>query len=333
MNILIIGGTRFVGYQLTWRLLAGGHRVTLLNRGTTHDPFGLRVTRLRADRSTPNFARVLAGLEFDACVDFACHTGKDAAGAVATLGGGRVGHYVMISSGQVYLVRANSQRPASEADYDGPTIPRPTDAADVDDWVYGIEKRQAEDVLMAARETGNLPATRLRLPMVSGERDYYRRVESYLVRILDGGPVILPDGGGHSTRHVYAGAVVRLIESILGHPATFGQAYNLAQTETPTLVELVTLLADLLGAPARLVSIPSAELSLAGLTPAAISPFSARWMSFLDPTRAEAELAFRHEPPAIYLDKIIACYLNHPPDAPPASYTSRQVEMRLTSAV
>ena len=329
MNVLIIGGTRFVGYQLTWRLLAGGHRVTLLNRGTTLDPFGLRVQRLRADRRTADFARVLAEREFDACVDFACYTGEDAEGVVATLGGGRVGHYVMISSGQVYLVRADSPRPAREADYDGPTTPRPTDAADLDDWIYGIEKRRAEDILIAASQTRNFPATRLRLPMVSGERDYYRRVESYLVRILDGGPLILPGGGGHQTRHVYSGAVVRLIDSILGSPATFGQAYNLAQTETPTLVELVTLMVDLLGAPARLVSITSAELSLAGLAPAALSPFSARWMSFLDPARARTELGFQHESPEIYLDKIITGYLNHPPDAPPAGYARRQTELRI----
>ena len=329
MNVLIIGGTRFVGYQLTWRLLAGGHRLTLLNRGTTLDPFGRRVQRLRADRRTADFARVLADLNFDACVDFACYTGDDAEGVVATLGGGRVGHYVMISSGQVYLVRADHPRPAREADYDGPTVPRPIDAADVDDWVYGIEKRRAEDVLTAASQTRILPATRLRLPMVSGERDYYRRVESYLVRILDGGPVILPDGGQHQTRHVYAGAVARLIDSILGNPTTFGQAYNLAQAETPTLVELVTLMADLLGAPARLASVTSAELSLAGLTPAAISPFSARWMSFLDPARARTELGFQHETPVSYLDKIIASYLNHPPDAPPAGYSRRQTELRV----
>ncbi len=34
MNVLIIGGTRFVGRALAWRLIAQGDRVTLLNRGT-----------------------------------------------------------------------------------------------------------------------------------------------------------------------------------------------------------------------------------------------------------------------------------------------------------
>jgi nucleoside-diphosphate-sugar epimerase len=103
--ILIIGGTRFVGYQLAWRLLAAGHWVTLLNRGTRPDPFGDRVERLTADRSTPEFARTLIGRTFDAAVDFAAYTGDDARGAIETLGQDRVGHYILISTGQVYLVR------------------------------------------------------------------------------------------------------------------------------------------------------------------------------------------------------------------------------------
>ena len=333
MDVLIIGGTRFVGYQLTWRLLAGAHRITLLNRGMTPDPFGSRVERLVADRQTPAFARVLAGRSFDAAVDFCCYTGADAAGAIAALGNGQVGHYLLISTGQVYLVRDGAPRPARETDYDGPLITGPDDPADGEDYVYGIEKRRAEDALIAAGRDAGFPATRLRIPMVNGERDFFRRVESYLVRLLDGGPVILPDGGLHLTRHVYSGAVVRLIATILGDDQTFGQAYNLAQTETPSLAELVTLLADLLGARSRLVAVPSADLKAAGIDPAAMSPFSHHWMSFLDPTRARAELGFIHEAPGVYLDKIITSYLDHPPGSPPANYATRADEIRLADAV
>jgi nucleoside-diphosphate-sugar epimerase len=40
MKVLVIGGNRFVGIDLTLRLLARGIKVTLLNRGTLPDPFG-----------------------------------------------------------------------------------------------------------------------------------------------------------------------------------------------------------------------------------------------------------------------------------------------------
>jgi len=331
MDVLIIGGTRFVGYQLAWRLLAAGHRVCLLNRGTRADPFGDRVERLIADRSGPDFARVLAGRRFDAAVDFAAYTGDDARGVVEALGEARAGHYILISTGQVYLVRRDCPRPAREVDYDGPILPEPADPADLADWTYGVDKRRAEDVLADAWASRGFPATRLRVPMVNGERDHYRRVESYLYRIIDGGPVLLPDGGRHATRHVYGGSVVAAIVGMLGDPATFGRAFNLAQDETPTLAELVGLLAGLVGASPRSVAVPSAAIEAEGLDPAAISPFSRRWMSFLDPASARDELGFRHEPLRTYLDKIVAVFLNAPPSGPPENYARRADEIRLAA--
>jgi nucleoside-diphosphate-sugar epimerase len=328
MHVLVVGGNRFVGYQLVWRLLASGHRVTVFNRGSRDDGFGDRVERLIGDRTTQDFGRLLAGRRFDAAVDFAAFTGADARSVVSVLGEGQVGHYVFISTGQVYLVRKKCPWPAREVDYEGPLMAAPAPRADRENWIYGVQKRDAEDVLAAA--TG-FPATRLRVPMVNGERDYFRRVEGYLWRMLDGGPVLVPDGGTAPMRHVYGGDVVRAIVGLLGNPATFGQAFNLSQDEAPTLVELLTLLAELLGAPPRLVPIRAPALLAAGLDPVAVSPFSDPWMSQLDASRAKTELGFRPEPLRGYLDKIVTCFLDHPPAVPPEGYARRDAERRLAA--
>ena len=333
MHVLVIGGTRFVGYQLVWRLLAEGHRVTILNRGLHEDPFGTRVERIVADRASERATQALAARRFDAAVDFAAMTAADAKQAVESLGEGRVGHYIAISTGQVYLVRAGCPWPAQEADYDGQLIARPTDAYDLDEWWYGVHKREMEDVLARAWAEQRFPATRLRLPMVNGERDHFRRIESYLWRIMDGGPVLLPNGGSHVVRHVYSGAVVKEICALLGRSATFGEAYNLAQDETPTLAELVALVADIVGAPARLVSVPEAALRTAGLDVGGVSPFSDRWMSYLNPARAKEALGFQHEPLRTYLEKIVASLLNHPPAALPDNYLKRPVELEVAERV
>jgi len=329
MHMLIIGGTRFVGYQLVWRLLAAGHHVTILNRGSRPDPFGDRVERLIADRTTPEFARVLAGRRFDAVVDFAAYTAADARDVVTILGEGRVGHYVFISTGQVYLVRKGCPWPAKESDYDGPLMPEPSDSDDHENWIHGVQKREAEDVLTAAWEATRFPVTRLRIPVVNGERDHFRRIESYLWRILNGGPVLLPDGGTHTIRHVYSGDVVKTICTLLDNTTTFGQAYNLSQDETPTLTELVAILAELVGAPTRLASVPTATILAAGLRPIDLSPFSDLWMSRLDARKAKAELGFRPEPLHSYLEKIVTAFLNHPPASPPENYANRAAELRL----
>lgn len=311
--------------------MAGGHSVTLLNRGTLADRLGERVERLRGDRTTGDFERLLAGRSFDAAVDFAAFDASDGRRAAALLDG-RVGHYVAISSGQVYLVRTGCPRPAREPDYDGPLMDAPADPYDRGQWDYGMGKRGLEDELQHAFVERRFPATRLRIPMVSGERDYHRRVERYLWRLLDGGPILLPGGGEHQTRHVYSGAVVKAVLGLLGDARSFGRAYNLAQRETPTLRELVTTLAGLLGARARFVERSHAELRAAGLDPLALSPWSGSWMSFIDPSLAEAELGFRHEPLACYLDKIVTAFLAHPPAEPPPGYELRARERELAGS-
>jgi nucleoside-diphosphate-sugar epimerase len=330
VHVLVVGGNRFVGYELAFRLLAGGHRVTLLNRGTRPDPFAGRVERLTGDRSAGGFARLVGKRTFDAVVDFAVFHGDEAAEAAAALEG-RVGHYVMISTGQVYLVRVPRPSPARESDYDGPLMAAPESAAEKEQWDYGFGKRAAEDVLAAAWKESRFPSTRLRLPMVNGERDYHRRLEGYLWRLLDGGPLILPDGGDRPTRHVYGGAVARAIAALLGNAATFGQAYNLAQDETPTAREILTIAADLLGARAQFVTVPAGDIDKAGLDVVAVSAFSGRWMSFLDPARARAELAFRHEPLREYLGRIVAAFVAHPPSAPPEGLARRAEEIALAA--
>lgn len=327
MHVLLIGGNRFVGRLLTWRLLAGGHRVTLLNRGHLVDPFGDGVERLRCDRTSPEFERLLADWTFDAVVDLAAFTGEDGRRAAA-LFQGRAGHYVMISTGQVYLVREGCPRPAREEDYGGPVMARPADPADLWDWEYGVGKRACEDELAAAERAG-LPATRVRIPMVNGPLDYHRRIESYLWRFADGGPVILPDGGAHRVRHVDGAEVARFLCGILGRSETFGRAYNLAQEETPALAELLSALREIMGSRSELVPVSSATIRAAGLDPVQMSPFSGRWMSFLDPSLARAELGFTHAPLAQCLASAVSAFLAHtPPDRPPG-LARRQDELAL----
>jgi len=328
VNVLVIGGNRFVGLLATWRLLAAGHRVTLLNRGRLPDPFGDRVERLRGDRGTA-LARLVGGRCFDVVLDLAAYSGEDGRRA-AEVFQGKVGHYLMVSTGQVYLVLARAPRPARESDYDGPLVPRPDGPPDLDEWEYGVGKREAEDALAVAAREG-FPATRVRIPMVNGEGDYFRRIESYLWRLLDGGPILLPDGGTQPLRHVYGGEVARFLVESAGRRETFGQAYNLAQEETPTLAELVEKLRRLLGARSELLPVPAAELAKEGIPAIAASPFSGRWMSFLDPARARDELGFRHEPLDACLGKVVSGFLSHAPPAPPEGYRFRPLELAIAA--
>lgn len=330
-DVLVIGGTRFMGYRLVWSLLLAGHRVTILNRGITPDPFGDRVERIHVDRTTPQFVEALADCRFDAVVDFAAYTGDDAWGAVQALRG-RVGHYVVISTGQVYLVREGCPIPSRETDYLGVVIPMPSTPEDEADWRYGVGKREVEDVLAAAWQKEGFPSTRLRIPVVNGERDQSGRLESYLWRILDGGPILLPDGGMRHVRQVYSGAVARtIVEDVLGNDVTLGKAYNLCQDDIPSVAELVLLLAEIMGADVEILPVTDAELESAGLNKRESFPFFGPWNSVLEPSLAKIEIGFWHEPLETYMERITASFLAHLPAEKPEYYARRADEIALAA--
>ncbi|MFO1425526.1 MAG: NAD-dependent epimerase/dehydratase family protein [Steroidobacteraceae bacterium] len=105
LEILVLGGTGFLGPHQVNYALGRGHRVTLFNRGlSAAGLFGDRVELLRGDRD----ARVglgLAALEgtrrWDVVIDNSGFLPRHVRDA-ATLLRGRVTQYVFVSSGAVY---------------------------------------------------------------------------------------------------------------------------------------------------------------------------------------------------------------------------------------
>lgn len=308
MDVLVVGGTRFMGPLLLPRLVARGDRVTVLRRGNDYGrPLPAGVEDLRADRASDAFDAALgARRRFDAVVDFAAYDAGDVERLARVLGG-RIGQYLLVSTGQVYLVREGLEPPFREDDYDGPTMPRPTDEADVGSWDYGMGKRAAEDV---ARARG-LPLTTLRIPIVHGLGDPEHRLLAYLARALDGGPVLLPEGGQRRVRHVFADAVVDTIVALLGAPDARG-AFNQTHDETPTLAALVGALFTRIGRAPDIRAIERATIVAAGHDVRDVSPLSGRWASFLDPARLRAR-GIGHPPLSETIAALVHAHLSAGP--------------------
>ena len=90
-----------------------GHRITLLNRGRTADPFGTRVSRVIGDRSDPEtIQRAVARRDFDVVVDVIGFREEDTHAAVEKLSG-RIGHFIHVSTASVYLIRDRLAVPVS----------------------------------------------------------------------------------------------------------------------------------------------------------------------------------------------------------------------------
>ncbi len=309
-------------------LREAGHRVTVLNRGVTPDSLPPDVERLRADRTDPRaLAVALRQHDWEAVVDLACYSGAEAAAAVDLLRG-RTGRYIFIGTGQVYLVRSEVQRPSQEGDYEGPLLPEPqAGTRDHDNWRYGMGKREAEDVLAEAWSRSRFPYTSLRLPMVHSPRDHYGRIHNYLLRLLDGQPILLPEGRDLSVQHIVADDVVGMICRLLGTEAGVGDAFNLAQPDALAVEGALGVMAEAAGVPLQIQRVLRGTLDAEGLLPAC-SPFSDPWMSALDPSRATAELGFRGTPMREYLPRLVDHY--HRSSLPhPVGYAQRERELAL----
>jgi len=299
---LIIGGTRNLGPDLALSLVDAGFHVTILNRGVTQAsslPSGIE--RLYADRSDKQaLADAVRSREFDAVVDTTLYNGPDAT-AAGQVFAGRVGRYVMLSTGQVYLVRVGLKRPFLESSYDGPTIAAPESSQfDFDNWSYGIHKRFAEDALRAS----DLPLTVLRLPMVNSERDHFFRLRNYLARAQDGGPVLIPAEEPHlPLRHVYGKDVVRAVMRAID--AGINGAFNIGQDETSTIDQFLSKIGAV---PFRA---PGKVLWEIGLMPQC-SPFSEPWMSALDNSLGKAALGIRYTPFDEYLKALMRDFMERP---------------------
>ncbi len=256
MRILVIGGTQFMGRQTVLRLLERGHDVSLLHRRDHHDFGEGAVRNLQADRNDVEaVTRILRREPFEAVFDFAYdwERGTTAAHveAAARSCGDRLERYVFISSIAAYAG-------GLELTEDDPLVP------DGHPMPYAHHKASTERALFAMhRETG-FPVTTFRPPFVHGPGQPFYREQFFWDRILDGRPIILPDGGDTPMQWVFAPDVAEACLRALEVPGAAGEAFNVAHEEPTTHRSFVEALARVAGVEPTLVPVPRETIHAAG---------------------------------------------------------------------
>jgi len=324
MKILILGGTRFLGYFITHRLLKDGHTVTLFNRGKTPDHFDDRVNHIHGERNDhASFVKRFRGKRFDVVLDMIAYQKADSQSAVEAFSR-NIGHFIHISTGAVYLVTKNYPSPLKEEDFDRPLYIHPEKKDEW--WSYGYHKRGCEEVLRKAHSEMSFPVTIIRPPIIIGERDYTLRAYSYFIRILDEKPMILPDGGLNPFTLAYQGDIVQTIAENLQNPVAFGQAYNLAQKEIFSTKSFIQKAASILKKVPEFVDIPSDKLKRTPLK-TSFSPYFSRRPFILDIGKAQKDLNYSPTSSDIWMQKTIRWFLENYNGPFPDNYALRDREV------
>ncbi|MGH9886241.1 MAG: twin-arginine translocation signal domain-containing protein, partial [bacterium] len=138
LNILVLGGTGFIGPHLVNRAVARGHRVTIFTRGRRDADIPESVTRLQGDRNGQLGA--LEGKKWDCAIDDSA-TNPDWVKQSTELLRGNVGRYLFTSSTGVFYPYL--KRPVDE------TMPVLTELSDPKDGSmdFGTKKANCEKIV------------------------------------------------------------------------------------------------------------------------------------------------------------------------------------------
>jgi nucleoside-diphosphate-sugar epimerase len=249
MNVLIFGGTRFMGRYVLRALLDVGIDVTIANRGTREENKGAH--NVICDRSQPGALEQFKDSKFDAVIDFSAYA-SDWVEQAGNFFAGKISRYIFISTGAVYT--SSQVFPITEDFPKGPPHPFAP---------YAAEKIRSESLLREFSSKGAFDTTALRLPFVMGPDNYEDRESFVFSRLLSKQPIFLANGGKSIHSFIYAGDVASAIVRILSLSRSKGsEEFNLAIPQATTSRGFVDLASEVCGIEPTVISYQPEEFQI-----------------------------------------------------------------------
>jgi 2'-hydroxyisoflavone reductase len=184
MDILIIGGTRFLGRALVAAALSRGHRLALFNRGQSNPGLFPEVEYIQGDRDDDAALAGLSARRWEAVIDVCGYTPRVVRKSAEALERS-VNHYTFISSISVYA--DFSQAGICE---DAPVGRLPDESVEeITGETYGPLKALCEPAAEAVFPDRTL---NIRPGLIVGPYDTSDRFTYWPVRVARGGEILAP---------------------------------------------------------------------------------------------------------------------------------------------
>ena len=225
-NILIFGGSRFIGYLMLTELIKVGHNITIFNRQLRIPPglFPKGTKLVKGDRNNPHDLKYLFNQKYDVIIDISGYTPNHIDPIISKYSS-RIGQYIFISSTSVY--KTPPPNPMTE---ESPRI-------FIKD-TYGGDKALAENLLLNHKEV--LPVTIFRPQGVIGPFDP-RVAGLVFYRIINKLPILIERNTNIRTNYLFVFDLIRAVSLSIGNSNAFGKIYNIAGEEKLTFIEFIDL--------------------------------------------------------------------------------------------
>jgi 2'-hydroxyisoflavone reductase len=184
LRVLIFGGTGFIGPHFVRELRAGGHKVTLFNRGKRNPGLFPDIETLIGDRNAPGYADALKGRDWDVVVDDSGYFPRQVKASVDVLKD-RVQHYIYVSSISAY---ADLTPPGIDEDYKLAKLDDP-EAKEITETNYGGLKAACEQIV---EQTFGARQAVIRPTYIVGPGDHTDRFTYWPWRVARGGEMLVP---------------------------------------------------------------------------------------------------------------------------------------------
>ena len=222
MNILIIGGSRFVGPLIIYKLIKNGHDITIFNRGKIKSNYE-NIKFIQGDRRNGFNIKN----NFDVVIDTCAYNGLQTKQAITQL---NFDYYLNFGTA---------------ASYKKTEIFPLTEDSELGDWSlwgsYNKGKVECEEVL----ENSNIKYATIRPVYILGKNNYVDREHFIFSRIKNKIPLILPGNGEAKIQFVFAEDVTNSI--ILLAEKKLEGAFNCCNDDIITLKNLVKEMGKIVG--------------------------------------------------------------------------------------
>ncbi len=250
MQILVLGGTAFVGRAIVDDLVARGHDVTLFSRGRTGSDLFPELEKRVGDRDSGDYASLAKG-SWDAVVDVTGYVPRHVQQAMSAVEG-RCGRYLFISTGSVYDRTKAPDVPSEDA----PRLAPERDTEEITGDTYGPLKVACEDDVQARLGSA---CTIVRPGIVAGPHDPTDRFTLWVRRAAAGGRIALPGRPDQPVQVVDSRDLARLVTLLL--EGDVSGTYNaVGPRDAVTLEQLVLACAQAAGTEVSVVPVDASSV-------------------------------------------------------------------------